>query len=262
MNIATTLKKSLPVGAAITAALAASTAQATTFTTTSPTSGGALSSSFSEIGGIVLDLIGSNNARVTSQLAASSLFEGFANSNPLTIGTQSGFNTSVVNALGGGLKEAAVRITLSDGDTAAGNFDFNANTLLVNNLNFGNFSNVNAQETDSAGTTGFSLSGGGFRNDTLDTGWFYVTEAGILSDFYNSLVSLGQVSYELDDAVNPGDNFYDFTLGIDSSQINVGQPPVVQPPSQSVPEPVSVLGLLAVGALSTASLKRKQEQEV
>ncbi|HET6576066.1 MAG TPA: hypothetical protein VFG68_20865, partial [Fimbriiglobus sp.] len=89
----------------------------TTFTFTSPTSGGALPSGVTEVGGIVLDIVGANGARVVSQLAASSLHQGFAAVNPLTIGTQTGFTSTVVNALGGGISELAVRITLLDGDT-------------------------------------------------------------------------------------------------------------------------------------------------
>lgn len=241
---------------------------ASSFTRTSPTVGGELPTKHSEVGGIVLDLIGTNDARVTSQLPASSLFQGFYRANPLIIGTQTGFNPSILNELGGGLKEVAIRLTLDDGDTAAGMLDFNDNFLLVNGLNFGNFSSVNAQNTDSRGNVGVAeFSGGGFRNNLLDTGWFHVTDTGVLGSFYNSLVSLRQVKFALVDA-DPGDNFFDFTQGLDSSQTNVGRPPtVIAPPqptpptappvaaplSQSVPEPTSVLALLAVGALGAGS---------
>src|SRR4051812_14081315 len=51
-----------------------------TFTTTSPTGGGqALPSGVTEVGGIVLDLVGTNGVRVVSQLPASSLYVGFSN---------------------------------------------------------------------------------------------------------------------------------------------------------------------------------------
>jgi hypothetical protein len=246
---------------------------ASSFTRTSPTIGGELPAGHSEVGGIVLDLVGTNEARVTSQLPASRLFRGFNTPNPLTIGAQSGFDSSILNRLGGGLQEAAVRLTLYDGDTAAGMFDFNDNYLLVNGLNFGNFSAVNAQNTDSQGNLGVAgFSGGGFRSDLLDTGWFYVTDAGLLGRFYNSLVSSGQAKFALNDA-DPGENFFDFTQGLDSSQTNVERlpkviappqptpptmPPVPAPPSQSVPEPTSLLALLAVGALGVGStLKSK-----
>ncbi|MGL5873277.1 MAG: PEP-CTERM sorting domain-containing protein [Xenococcaceae cyanobacterium] len=247
------------------ATIMASSAQATTFTKTSPTAGNALGSGFSELGGIVLDLIGNNDARVSSQLSASSLFQGYAKTNPFTVGTQTGFDSSVVNALGGGIKEVAVRLSLFDGDTAAENFDFNQNTLLLNGLTFGNWSSVNAQNTDSLGNVASAgFSGGGFRDNTLDTGWFYSNNTTLLTSFYDTLVSQGQVTYEVDD-LTPGDNEYDFTQGINASQINVGQGPSVQSPepatpAQATPEPASLLGFLAVGVFGASSaFKRKKE---
>jgi hypothetical protein len=257
-------KLSMSVGALSIAlgaiAISSQSAGATTFTRTSPTSGGSLDAGISEVGGIVLDLIGANGARVTSQLAASTLFTGFAGTNPFEIGTQTGFNASVLSALGGGIQEAGIRFTLFDGDTATFDFDEDDNTLLLNGVAFGNWTDVNAQATDSMGVaiaSGFS--NGGFRNNTLDTGWFFSNNATTLSNFYNTLVATGEVVYEVDD-VDPGDNFYDFTQGIDSSLINVGKPPTVTPPtSVSTPEPASLLGLLAVGAFgANAATKRKK----
>ncbi|MCU0536450.1 MAG: PEP-CTERM sorting domain-containing protein [Hydrococcus sp. Prado102] len=274
MNISTFVKMSLSVGTFLAVNVIAASANATTFTRTSPTSSGAVPTGVSEIGGIVLDLIGNNGVRVTSQLAASQLYVGFYNTgtpvgfqgNPGTIGIQTGFTSSVLNALGGGFKEAGIRFTLFDGDTASdgvfNDFDFNDNTLLVNGLNFGNWSSVNAQQTDSTGTAStLGFSGGGFRNNTLDTGWFFSNDAGLLSSLYSTLVSTGEAIFQVND-VDPFDNFYDFTQGIDSSLINVGQGPVVNPPtppSQAVPEPASVLGLLALGAFGASStLKSKK----
>src|SRR5690242_8695508 len=51
-------------------------AQATTFTRNSP-AGGTLPSGVTEIGGVVVDLIGSNHNRVVSELPASDLFVGY-----------------------------------------------------------------------------------------------------------------------------------------------------------------------------------------
>src|SRR5262245_60934459 len=89
------------------------------FTTTSPTSKGALPPSVSPVGGIVLDLVGINGRRVVAQLPASTLFRGTFNAgspaafegNPGTIGVQTGFTPAMLAALGGGLAEAAVRLT-------------------------------------------------------------------------------------------------------------------------------------------------------
>lgn len=250
-------------GAALLALGTAGAAQASTFTKTSPTSGGLIGSGFSEVGGIVLDLIGANGARVTSQLAASGLYQGFfsSNSNKGIIGTQTGFNSSLFAALGGGLSEVGVRFTLYDGDTASGNFDFQDNTLLLNGLNFGNWSNVKTQATNSNGQeVSPGMSSGGFRDEVVDTGWFYANNSGLLGSFYNSLVSSGNVEYAVYDR-DPGDNYYDFKQGVSSSLVNVSQGPSVQPPA-AVPEPGSAAALLALGALGTGSLlKRKQPQQ-
>ncbi|MEH2320897.1 PEP-CTERM sorting domain-containing protein [Nostoc sp.] len=245
----------------------AGSAQASTFTQTSPTSSGLLPSGVTSVGGVVLDIIGLNGVRVTSQLPANQTFIGYYNSgtpaafngNPGTIGIQSGFTSAVTGALGGGLKQAAIRFTLFDGDSAVGNFDYNENTLLVNGINFGNWSSVNAENTDGLGNSAAAgFSGGGFRNDTLDTGWFSINNATSLSNLFTSLVSTEKVVYQVDDA-SPFDNYYDFTQGINGSLVNVGQVPVVVPPT-SVPEPTSLLGILAFGGVAfTSLLKRKQQ---
>jgi len=247
--------------------LGVSAATASTFTKTSPTSQGLVPTGISEVGGVVLDLVGSNGARVVSQLSASNLFEGGTDwSNPNTlIGTQTGFTASILSALGGSLKEVGVRFSLYDGDTAAGNFDFNDNSLLVNGINFGNWSAVNAQNTDSLGNaTALGFSSGGFRNNTLDTGWFYLTDAAKLTSFFSSLSS-GQVVYQLND-VDPGDQYLDFKQGIATNLTNVSLAPTVTIPTttpSSIPEPSTALGLLALSFLGLRTgIKRQQKSTV
>lgn len=218
----------------------------TTFTMASPTSGGALPSGVTEVGGVVLDLVGANGARITSQLAASSLFTGFFNSgspvsyrgNPGTIGVESGFNSTVINALGGGISEIAVRLTIDDGDTQSGNFDYNNNEFRLNGITFGspaggaNFSSVATQRTSSDGLTLIS-SGSGFGDNTLDTGWFYTTNATFLANLYNSIVNANEIRIQLYDT-DPYDNYFNFSAGVDGGLINVGQPPNVSPIINSV----------------------------
>jgi hypothetical protein len=206
-------------------------------TLTSPTTGGTLPPDVTPVGGIVLDLVGKNGVRVVSQLAASSLFMGFYDSgtpvayqgNPGTIGIQTGITQTVLNSLGGGLSDVAIRISLYDGDTGPGDFDDTAqNFLLLNSIRIGDFSDVITRETSGDGLTVLSRNAdGGFRNDILDTGFFHSTDPSFLSAFYNSLTS-GQVVYQLDDT-DPNDNFFDFTRGVDGSLINVGQAPNISP---------------------------------
>ena len=106
---------------------------------------------------------------------------------------------------------------------------------------------MNAQNTDGLGNVlGGGLSGGGFRDNTLDTGWFNITNATTLADLFTSLVTTEQMVFKTYDT-DPYDNYYDFTQGIDASLINVGQGPGVIPGGgNTVPEPAS-LALLGIG---------------
>jgi hypothetical protein len=225
-------------------------------TMNSPT-GSALPGAVSVVGGVVLDLVGTNNNRVVSQLPASSLFVGFYNNgtpsgyngNPGTIGIQTGFDSGLLGTLGGGLSKVAVRFTLWDGDSAAGNFDDGDNTLLLNGITFGNWSSVPTTYHNSTGTS-FGSTQFGFPDDTLVTGFFYQDDATILSNFFATLTGTNQVIFQVND-VDPYDNFYDFTQGIDAGLINVGTGPIIAPPTGAVPEP-STYGLF--GALALAGL--------
>lgn len=228
-------------------------ASATTFTRLSPTSEGNVPASVSEVGGIVTDIVGLNGTRVVSQVSASSLFSGFSGlgNNPLLIGTQTGFDNSVTGALGGGIAEMAVRITLDDGDTAAGNFDYFDNDLLINGVNIGDFSSVATQSTSPDGLTAGSSSTG-FRNNTLDTGWFFSNDATTLSSIFAAINSDDEIKFQLDDE-DPNDNFYDFTQGVDSSLIDVGSGPQVTP---VVPSPSAAIGGLVM--LGGMALRRRR----
>jgi len=229
---------------------------ATPLTVTSPT-GGALPSGVSAVGGIVVDLTGTNGNRVVSQVAASTEFVGWPTVSNLVFGSQTGFNSSVVSALGGGISAASFRVSLYDGDSAPGDFDYNDNTLLVNGIDFGNFSSVATNYTDGTGTTLYG-SGTGFADNILDTGWFSSTDASKLASLYASLSS-GVIDFSLYD-VDPGDQYFDFTQGLDSSVINVGSGPVVTPPTTpgaATPEPSTFI-MLGTGLVGAAAQLRRR----
>jgi len=257
------MKTTLKTAVAVALAFASHMAVATPLTQFSPTGTNVVARGASVIGGIVTELRGANGNSVVSQLSASSLHVGFAYesafspTNPLRIGVQTGYDASILAALGGGLTSASFRFTLDDGDTAAGNFDFNDNTLLVNGISAGNWSDVTTNTT--TGTGSLEPGGGdhfGFRNNQLDTGWFHMTDGAELANLFASL-STASILFQLDD-VDPNDNFFDFTRGIDASLINVGSGPVVVPPDLSeIPVPAALpLMASALGLFGIARRKK------
>lgn len=239
------------------AGLAVTAAQAIPETRTSPT-GGVLPVAVTEIGGIVLDLKGTNGVRLVAQLAASSLFVGSpaAGQYPLLIGTQTGFDAASLAALGGTLSGVSVRVTLFDGDNQSGNFDFNNNNLLLDGADIGSFSTVQTFRTDAIGTTQIGGPTLGFGNNILNTGFFSSTDATFLSSLLTNLAD-GSLAYRVADT-DPGDQFYDFKQGVDGGLINVGTPPVVVP---GIPEPetyaMMALGLGALGWVARRKRGRK-----
>ena len=206
-------------------------------TMTSPTQGGPLPTDVTPVGGVVLDLVGINGLRIVTQVPASQLFRGFFDrgepaafqGHPGTIGIQTGLTPAIVNALGGGLAEVAVRLTVFDGDTGPGEFDRFQNRLLLNGVLVGDFSEVHTWETVADGLTILSDNPqGGFRDGRLDTGFFHLTGADRLAALHRSLLDTGAVRFQLADD-DPFDNLFDFTQGVDAGLIDVGRLPSLPP---------------------------------
>ncbi len=234
-------------------------------TKSSPT-GGALPTAVTEVGGVVLDLQGTNGSRVVTQLAASQLFYGYADDqynsapgtaegNPLTFGTQAGFDSGVLSALGG-LASASVRITLFDGDTAPFDFDFNENTLLLDGIDFGDWSSITTYQTNADGTS-LIATGTGFGDGILSTGFFSTTDTTKLGALFAALAD-GSLAYQLFDT-SPFDNEYDFTRGVDGGLINIGTGPIVTPPTGAVPEPATwMMMMVGFGFVAGAARYRRR----
>jgi hypothetical protein len=219
---------------------------------TSPTIRGPLPAGVTPVGGIVLDLIGVNGRRVVSQVAASSLFVGRFDEgtpddfrgNPGTIGVRLGFTPAVMAALGGGLAEAAIRLTIHDGDSAAGDFDFGDTILLLNGVPVGDFSDVPTEETSADGQTTLSTNlAGGFRNELFDTGFFHVTDPVVLADLFISVLERGSVTFQVFD-VDTFDNVFDFTRGVSGDLTDVELPPGVDEPTPDEPLPAAAIAIL------------------
>ncbi len=201
----------------------------------SPTSKGTLPEQVTPIGGLVLDLVGQNGRRVVSQVPASDLFRGFFNSgapveflgNPGTIGVQSGFTPEILDTLGGGLAELAVRLTVFDSDTGPGEFDRDQNFLWLNGQKLGNFSAIATWETSPDGLEIVSENPeGGFRNDIADTGFFFSDDPAFLAELYKSIRADSEVAFQLFDET-PFDNYFDFTVGAGDVNTNSGFGPLV-----------------------------------
>lgn len=246
--------------AALVATVVASSLAGAQFTYNSPT-GRVLPSSVSPVGGIVVDLIGLNGARVVAQRAATGLFIGDAPALPLfSIGTQAGFSDALLSQLGGGLAKAAFRVSLYDGDTRAGDFDDGDNFLQINRIRIGNFSDVSTIETDGVGgVSGTGDIANGFGNNILNTGFFYTANPTTLSAIFASLLARHEIDYGYEDIDFPGEQYLDFTQGIDADIVDIGQPPVVVDPGGPTvtPEPTTVALILA-GFAGLAGIARRR----
>jgi PKD domain len=212
----------------------------TSFTQMSPIGLAPLISQIPPAGGLVLDLVGINGGRIETELAPSQLFSGYFNSgtpasyrgNPGTLGIQTGLTPTALRTLGGGLAGVAVRVTMSNGQTGPGEPFRNDNFLLLNGILLGDFSNVVTQQTTSDGNTALSLNpAGGFRTNSLDTGFFSSTDPVLLSSLYSSIARTGQVVYQFQDST-PYSQAMNFTAGLDQNLANPGPIPVfaIDPP--------------------------------
>ncbi|MEL7129710.1 MAG: hypothetical protein AAGK23_09190 [Pseudomonadota bacterium] len=209
-------------------------ASATPFTTTVPNTGGVqIPGNYPEAGGIVLVLIGDNGNFYYQISNPSEMMMGFQD-RPLTQASPTipqafrgtptwqlaptytldcGISTCDTY-FGGGIQAGWVRFTAFDGDTSTtggGNFDVNDITLVLNGVDVGNWTTPVTETTNVTGTVATETRQG-FPNGAFSTGWFEIGNQALLDTF---LVENQTVTWQSRDA-DPGDNFWDFTIGNDA----------------------------------------------
>ncbi len=198
-------------------------------TRTSPLGGVLSELLFTEVGGIIVDMIGLSGTRLTAQIDRGTLPSGFAQGNPFDISDVPALTAIDIAALGGGLSAFAVRVSLRDGDSAAGEFDVNQNFLSIGGTEIGNFTDVPTIETDQAGTINIRTTNG-FPNGDFATGWFNVSDAASLASIFTDLeTGSATIGITLRD-IDPGDNLYDFNDGVSGSTagyiVDAATPPI------------------------------------
>ncbi len=197
---------------------AAPEAAATTFTTTVPGTSLQLPADYPEAGGVAIVMVGVNGNAYYQFSDPTGAFVGYQNTgspaafrgNPFTINRpitlDCGFS-ACTDYFGGSLARIYIRFTAQDGDTAAGDFDFNDISLVLNGFTVGNWSSVQTERTSADGRTSFGFQTG-FGNNSLNTGWFTSADPGLLSNVLTTNRTTTQV-FDRD----PNDNYWDFSLG-------------------------------------------------
>ncbi|MBE9180560.1 type I secretion C-terminal target domain-containing protein [Oculatella sp. LEGE 06141] len=197
--------------------------------TTSPVNGGtSIDIAVPPVGGVIYDFVGVNGARVTAYYSAKdlpafstdSIVDGSGNGTKLL--TSATLSPRAIAALGGGIQEMAVRITISDGDTIPGLQDHNRAFLQFNSVgNVVDLTNVQTYVHDASGNATSSSLQVGFGNSVLETGWWLVQNPTVLTNLYNSIVSSsGKIDLQWQTVNYTSNNALDFQSGLSPSIIN------------------------------------------
>jgi Ca2+-binding RTX toxin-like protein len=146
---------------------------------------GTLPSVVSEVGGLVLDIIGANGNRLIIQIPATALNNVPAGATLVNLASIA-LTAAQYAALGGGIAEFDVRVTAFDGDSQPQEADGD----IVNGFRFnggvqGDISDNRAQTTSADGRTVITEREG-FGDGTLDTSWIRFSGAAATA-FYNSI---------------------------------------------------------------------------
>ncbi len=193
-------------------------AAATPYTMTVPGTTLALPVDYPAAGGVAIVMVGANGNSYFQFSNPTGAFQGYQNNgtptgfqgNPFTINSPISINcgfSPCSTYFGGSIAQLYIRFTAYDGDTGPGEFDLNDITLRVNGYDITNWSGVQTEVTNNAGTvsSGFVT---GFTNNTLNTGWFSSTNAALL----NNILTTGSTVATVFDR-DPNDNYWDFRIG-------------------------------------------------
>ena len=82
---------------------------------------GPLGAQFSALGGVIIDVVGTNGQRLTAQIPAASMFKGWPGLAWQPVGSTTFDGATIEAALGGGIAKANLRVTLVDGDCGSPN---------------------------------------------------------------------------------------------------------------------------------------------
>lgn len=193
---------------------------------------------FGTVCSVIAFTVTANSAQagsITSTVSESDFFGSSASPFPLTTTTAPyDFRGQAYESLTS-TDNIAVTLTLNDGDTGLGDFDFNNLTLGLDGID-----------------TGIKLNG--FRNEETDT----LTIAGTpinASAILAALQADGQLVGTVIDA-NPDGNFVGFPSQFNTTLNITGQT------AQTVPEPATNLGVLALGAFGAGSLLLRKKKQI
>ncbi|WP_418152373.1 hypothetical protein AB8615_10925 [Litorimonas sp. RW-G-Af-16] len=238
-NIAMCLRGFLALVIAIAGMVSfAATAHATAFTTTVPDGNGQIPNTYPPVGGTVVVLIGTNGNIYYQFVNPSTQYEGFYNDsrngtpaafegNPFQLGPTQALNcgpTACVDYFGGGIAKMYVRLTVRDGDTCPGNFDFNRVEFRLNGRVISNFTGPLAERTNPAGTTSYGFENcfrddrsAGSVNGETSTAWFESEDQVVLDDILATGSTTPQIFSQPRANGRPNGNYWYFRDGIDAT---------------------------------------------
>jgi Bacterial Ig-like domain len=203
------------------------------FTTSPINSGSPITLNVPPVGGIIYDFIGANGLRITAFVNGSAMPSFTSSGGSSQLLDSSPVTAQLITALGGGIQQLAVRLTVNDGDSDASGFDFNEAFLNINGVS--QMLNTSVMDTFNHDSNGDATSASltpGYPDGVLATGWGLVTDATILSNVYNSLVSTNKIDLFWESVAGGGGNVLNFGSGLNADYLSQVTYPSIDPTAQ------------------------------